>query len=176
MKFLLVLILLISTAYGDSFETDSILLAQKLKAGLMKQLSEQIAKNGASQAVGFCHENVVDLAKQAAGDLSSRYEFGRTSHKWRNDKNEPKEWVRPYLEKYQGKLKSEITQEFIIHKLPQGKRVYLEPLYVAPLCLQCHGESLKSDVKEKISRYYPHDKAIGFKLNEFRGFIWVKEK
>lgn len=29
---------------------------------------------------------------------------------------------------------------------------------------------------DKIQKLYPQDKATGFKLNDFRGFVWVKEK
>jgi hypothetical protein len=30
-------------------------------------------------------------------------------------------------------------------------------------------------VSNKFNELYPNDKATGFKLGEFRGFIWVKE-
>jgi hypothetical protein len=176
MRLFILLIFLSTTALADTFEADSKNLAQNLKVALVKQLTEKINSQGTAGAVEFCHGNVKTIAKGAAGDMAERYEFGRTSHKWRNEKNTPAPWMNEYLEKFQGKLKSEIKEESLVHKFADGKRVYLEPLYVQPLCLQCHGESLKPEVKQKISSLYPQDKAVGFNLNEFRGFIWVKEK
>jgi hypothetical protein len=176
MHLFMLLIFLSTTALADSFEADAKNLAQNLKVALVKQLTDKINSQGTVAAMEFCHTNVKTIAKGAAGDLSQRFEFGRTSHKWRNDKNSPTPWMNEYLQKFQGKLKSEIKEDSLVHKLADGKRVYLEPLYVQPLCLQCHGESLKPEVKQKISSLYPQDKAVGFKLNEFRGFIWVKEK
>jgi hypothetical protein len=176
MRIFLLLLFLSSAVLADSFESDAKSLAEKLRTGLMQQLNTKIQEKGTKEAVEFCHLNVKDLAKGAAGDFIQRYEFGRTSHKWRNEKNAPSSWMISYLDKFQGKVKTEVSQPFLIHKLEDGKRVYLEPLYVQPLCLQCHGESLKPEVKEKVSSLYPKDTATGFKLNEFRGFIWVKEK
>src|SRR5690606_27351600 len=117
-------------------------------------------------------------AKMASGEMSLKYDFGRTSHLVRNEKNQPQDWMKPYLAKFKGttqtkKPKVEIP---IITKLKSGELAYLEPLYVMPMCLQCHGENISQDVEEKIKSLYPKDQANGFKVGDFRGFIWVKQK
>jgi hypothetical protein len=105
-----------------------------------------------------------------------KFEFGRTSHKIRNQANAPQPWADVYLKEFQGTFKGDIKKDFIIHKLENSKRVYLEPLYVQAQCLTCHGETVAPEIKTKLAEIYPQDKATGFKLGEFRGFIWIKEK
>lgn len=173
--FTLAFVLLLSSAFAQDFEQEAPKLAQDLKTSLMKNLSEKVAKEGAVKAIPFCHENVKPIAKTAAGDRISKYEFGRTSHKLRNEGNKSAPWAEVYLKDFQGTFQKDGKKPFF-HKLENGKKVYLEPLYVQPQCLACHGENVASDVKAQLNQLYPKDQATGFKLGEFRGFIWVKEK
>ncbi len=89
--------------------------------------------------------------------------------------NRPQAWVEYYLKEFQGKLKSDITKNSLLIE-HEGKRIYLEPLFVEAKCLLCHGDKVSTQVSEKIKSLYPQDQAIGFKQGEFRGFIWVKER
>lgn len=179
MKFILVFLVLglqSLSANDDQFLTEAKSLENDLKSSLMTNLSKKIAEVGPEGAVPFCHANVKPIAKAAAKDRLQKYEFGRTSHKIRNPENQPQAWATQYLKEFEGKKKGEVKKEYIIHRLENGKRVYLSPLYVEAKCLLCHGENISSSVKTKIQELYPQDKATGFKLGEFRGFIWVKEK
>jgi hypothetical protein len=172
----LFLLFLFPLAHAQDFQTEAKLLAYDLKTSLMKNLSDQMVKNGPVQAIPFCHSNVKPIAKTAAGDRVAKYEFGRTSYKIRNENNKPQPWAEAYLKEFQGSFKGDIKKDFILHKLENGKQIYLEPLYVQAQCLVCHGDNISKDVKNKIGELYPKDLATGFKLNEFRGFIWIKEK
>jgi hypothetical protein len=167
---------LFSNAYAKDFQSEARVLASDLKTSLMKNLSEHLAEDGPVKAIAFCHGNVKPIAKTAAGVRIAKYEFGRTSHKTRNENNQPQPWAEAYLKEFQGTFKGDIKKEFILHKLENGKQVYLEPLYVQAQCLVCHGENVSPEVKNNITKLYPKDQATGFKLNEFRGFIWIKEK
>lgn len=174
--FSLSLVLFSQYSFSGSFEVEAKLLASDLKKSLMKNLSEEISKNGAVKAIPFCHENVRPIAKEAAGERLAKYEFGRTSHKLRNKSNEPQVWLNSYLKEFEGTFKGDVKKDYIVHQFETGKKAYLEPLFVQAQCLTCHGEILTKDVKNKLKDIYPEDKATGFKLNEFRGFIWIKEK
>lgn len=178
MKVSLLFFLLTSLAFAqeDAFVKEAQSLAKDLKMSLMKNLSEKISKDGPVEAVSFCHANVKPIALGAAKERLAKYEFGRTSHKVRNAMNAPKEWALQYLKEFQGTNKSENSRPYILHTLQDSKRVYLEPLYVEAKCLLCHGENVDKKIKDKVQTLYPQDKATGFKLGEFRGFIWVKEK
>lgn len=94
----------------------------------------------------------------------------------RNVANRPQPWAIQYLKEFEGKYKGEIKKDHIVHKLENGKSVYMEPLYVEAKCLLCHGEQVGQNVSQKLKELYPDDKATGFKLGEFRGLIWVKQK
>lgn len=161
---------------AQDFETEAKLLASDLKMSLMKNLSQKIKSSGGVQAISFCHSNVKPIAKKAAGKRINKFDFGRTSHKIRNKKNEPLAWAQEYLNEYKGTFKGDKKKEFMIHQLENGKKVYLEALYIQPQCLLCHGDKLSTNISQKLQQIYPEDSAIGFKLNEFRGFIWIKEK
>ena len=84
MRLFLLLLFLSTHVFADTFATDAKTLAQNLKQSLVKQLTEKINSQGTAGAVEFCHSNVKTIAKGAAGELAQQYEFGRTSHKWRN--------------------------------------------------------------------------------------------
>jgi hypothetical protein len=178
MKFILIVLVTVNFAFAqkDNFENEAKALATDLKMSLMKNLSDKISKDGPVEAVPFCHANVKLIAKGVAKDRISKFAFGRTSHKVRNEANGPQPWALKYLEEFEGKKKREVSQTSIIHRLEDGKRVYMEPLFVEAKCLLCHGDNINKDVNDKIQGLYPKDKATGFQLGEFRGFVWVREK
>jgi hypothetical protein len=177
-KFIILAFLIVNNAIAqsDQFEKEAKALASDLKTSLMKNLSEKIAKEGPVAAIPFCHANVKPIAKDAAKERMTKYEFGRTSHKLRNAANAPEPWAKKYFKDFEGKQKGEMKLEYFVFTLPNSKRVYMEPLYVEAKCLLCHGNNVSKQIKEKIHELYPKDQATGFKLGEFRGFIWVKEK
>ena len=173
MKILFTLLFFSSFAYShDSFETESAELAKKLKSNLMSELQKKISASGPEEAIDFCHLNVKTIAKSLAGDLAKKYKFGRTSHRVRNQENIPNDWMKVYLDKFN----REKTTKPVIHNFSDGKRAYLEPLFVQPMCLSCHGTAVTGSVKAEIKKRYPNDKATGFKVGDFRGFIWILEK
>ena len=143
-----------------------------------KRLKDEMTKNGPISAIPFCHISVSSIAKDAAKDRVSKYEFGRTSHKLRNEKNAPQEWIKEDLKRFEGTFyeKDKEASYPVVGKLPNGKKYYAEPLFVNNQCMACHGDKITTELKDKITVFYPNDKATGFKLNEFRGLIWVKEK
>lgn len=174
MKFFM-LVLFSMSAYATDFESEAKSLAARLKLNLVTQLTKKMSAEGAVAAVPFCHLQVKPIAKEAAGGDVSKYEFGRSSHKIRNLENKAQDWMAPYLSEFQkSNLKNPSKAQ--IHLFPNGKKAYLEPLYVGPQCLTCHGDVPTGELKAKISALYPADQAIGFKLGEFRGLIWIKQK
>ncbi len=167
--------LLFTSLYSEDFTSEAKDLSRDLKLSLVKNLTDKISSDGPLSAISFCNTNVKLIAKNSAGDRMNFYEFGRTSHKVRNEANNPKLFMEAFLKEFQGKSQKE-NKDFIVISLESKKKVYLEPLYIQPTCLVCHGENISTDVSQKIKELYPNDKATGFRLGEFRGFIWIKEK
>jgi hypothetical protein len=173
---LTIFVFLLAWSKPNSFFKEASELAKNLKQSLASELKMKIAKDGAVEAISFCHENAGPLAKKTVGVKIQKYEFGRTSHLVRNPANTPKEWMKKYLDQYKNSTSDSKLPKSIVHLLPEGKKVYLEPIYIQAECLMCHGSSVSKVVLQKIKQLYPNDQATGFKLGEFRGFVWVKQK
>ena len=56
------------------------------------------------------------------------------------------------------------------------KTYVYKALAIAPPCLKCHADASKMDKKilNEIDERYPHDKAKGFALGDFRGAMVVE--
>ncbi len=176
MKFLILLFLLTQMALAQDFKQEAPKVAESLKKNLMGNLQRELKENGTLKAIDFCHTEVTKLGSKTNQEFKGKYQFGRTSHKIRNSKNEPQDWILPYLEKFQNKKQTDEGTASFYHKTKQGELIYVEPLWTAPMCLQCHGDNISKNVKTELLKRYPTDKAQNFKVGDFRGFIWVKEK
>lgn len=163
-----IILLFLPTLVFADFKQEAQLQAEQLKKSLMENLMQKIQSDGVTGAVAFCHENALPLTEQAK---LKKLAMGRTSNKFRNEKNKPEDWIKPYLLKAQGTTAKKPYEAQVV-KLPSGKEAYLTSLYVAPQCLQCHGK-ITGAIEEKISSLYPNDFAKNYKVGEFRGFIWV---
>ena len=109
----------------------------------------------------------IDPAKAGA------MKVGRTSTRLRSPLNTPPKWVEPYLEKY-GKLAPGKVPKAQLVRLPNGKLGYVEPIFIEPICLRCHGEKLSPGVREDLKKYYPRDAAVNYKLGDLRGLLWLE--
>lgn len=164
-------------AWGKSAEVSPAAAVGQMKSQLVKELQEAMQKGGPENAIEVCHKR----ADEIAADFSKQnYKLGRTSHKIRNLKNAPPEWIQKYLDEYKGLTKTDIEKKgmkmAIDVKLPNGKKGYLEPLFTQSLCLTCHGSNIPPKVDQKLKALYPKDQARGFQEGEFRGFAWAVER
>ncbi|MDY6943534.1 MAG: DUF3365 domain-containing protein [Pseudomonadota bacterium] len=136
---------------------------KRLMGALIKGLED-----GPEAAVEVCQL----VAPEIAAELSTAgVELGRTSHKLRNPRNAPQAWVQPLLDDYvatPGKTEPEVV------RLDSGAVGYVEPIFVQPMCLACHGRALSPGVAARIDGHYPQDQARGFEVGDFRGLFWVE--
>jgi len=123
---------------------------------------------GPEEAIDVCRV----LAPEIAGEASSKnVKVGRTSHRLRNPENAPKPWMEPLLESYS---KTPDKSEPEVVRLEGGGIGYVEPIYVKPMCLACHGKTISSDVASRLDEHYPTDRARDFEEGDFRGLFWVE--
>lgn len=137
------------------------------KKKLMGALSEGLV-DGPEAAIVVCQVVAPKIAEEVG---SAGVELGRTSHKLRNERNAPRDWMLPLLEVYvamPGKAEPEMV------KLKDGGVGYVEPVFVKRMCLACHGSALSPGVVSLIDEYYPRDRARDFKEGDFRGLFWVE--
>lgn len=100
----------------------------------------------------------------------------QTSRKIRNPVNTPDEWETKALEKFEsrGYPKGKPFTEMVTVNKKAVYR-YIKPVYITPVCLQCHGEkeSIPKEICEFLESRYPQDTATGYKNGDLRGGISV---
>ncbi len=144
-------------------------LAERLRS----ELGSAIKSKGVVASMGLCQTLSPDLVTNATDEFG--FESGRTAQRLRNPENAPDEWELKVLQLFQSKItgggdatKLEYAEILIT---AEGDKLfrYMRPIMMTDMCLACHGSDVKQDVKAEIARYYPEDKAMGFKLGELRG-------
>ena len=144
-----------------------------LSERLRSQLAAAIKTGGTVSALGLCQTISPDLVTSASDEFG--FETGRTALRLRNPENIPDEWELKVLQLFQTQIAAggdparlEFSETVTT---AEGDRLfrYMKPIMMADMCLGCHGTDVKLDVKAEIARYYPEDKAMGFKLGELRG-------
>jgi hypothetical protein len=143
------------------------------------ELAAAIKADGTANAVPLCQTTAPDLLTEFTD--SSGFEVMRTSLKLRNPENAPGAWEREVLNEFQEKAAAganpKTLERFDEIVTPEGDRLfrYMSGIPTGEICLKCHGSEIKPDVKAELVRYYPDDKATGYRLGELRGaFSLVK--
>jgi hypothetical protein len=141
-------------------------LIAPFKQALQSALRDGLAR-GPLEAIDACRVRAPELAHEASrGSVAA----GRTSHRLRNVANAPREWVKPLLESYLDEPRG--TGAAVA--LGEGRSGYVEPIFVQPPCLVCHGEAIAEPLRARLAELYPDDRAIGFRAGDFRGLFWVE--
>ncbi len=171
--FTLILFLLPLSLHGieEKVKIKAIDLLKPLKQNLMQTLQSEIKAKGIIGGIEACQIEAPKIA-EALQEKTKKIELGRTSHKLRNSNNAPRDWVKPYLKEFVSSGKIPPVQ---VVRLSGERYGYLEPIMLTqPLCLQCHGNEIESEVMVRLKALYPNDDAAGFKMGEFRGLFWVE--
>ncbi len=145
-----------------------------LKLNFRRTLKEELDKGGPAKALPACRVKAPKITNKSLGE-SQVIRLGRASHRIRNPLNIPPDWVKPYLEKFSQANTSDIPKHVLVELNPH-RYGYIEPIFVEPICLNCHGQDLGKELREAILKDYPLDNATGFKAGEFRGLLWLEMK
>lgn len=163
--------LLLSACHRDSF--DEAPFRERGQAALLpfkKALKQALVRGmqkGPEQAIDACR---VQAPALAAASSNEEVSVGRTSHKLRNPSNAPEPWMLPLLETYGDPAQKEPR----VVEIDEHTVGYVEPIYMQPLCVTCHGTSLAAAVQAQLRAHYPADQATGFEVGDFRGLFWAK--
>jgi len=141
---------------------------EPFKAELQTALRESLRAGGPEGAIQVCRDKAPEIAASLSKD---GVRIGRTSHRLRNPKNLSPRWVEPLIVEF---LEKGNDRTFRAVRLADGAVGYVEPIYVQPMCLGCHGKEISPAVSEKLDAAYPHDNGRGFDAGDFRGVFWVK--
>jgi hypothetical protein len=124
------------------------------------------------------------VAPTIAGELSRQngVKLTRVSLRVRNPLlGTPDAWEQGVLLSFEARLaKGEPADKLEFAETvsePAGRYFrYMKALPVQPVCVNCHGEAanLAPEIKERIAREYPADRATGYLPGQIRGAVSVK--
>jgi hypothetical protein len=137
------------------------------KKGLKQALIAGL-EDGPVEAVAACR---IEAPKLAAAHGLGAVNVGRASRKLRNPANAAKLWMLPFLEVYE---KDPERREPGVVLIDENTVGYVEPMFVQPLCVTCHGADLGADLQAKLKKLYPEDQATGYAAGDFRGIFWAE--
>ncbi|WP_324720828.1 Tll0287-like domain-containing protein [Salinimicrobium sp. HB62] len=148
-------------------------IALETKQLLGQNLMGAIQKEGTLHALEFCNVEAIPLTASKAEKFNVPIQ--RVSNKSRNPQNEatPEEAALIDLFTHQVSAGKDPQPVLIPEK---GTTRFYYPIVTNSMCLQCHGKpgDIEPQVREKILKLYPQDKAVGYSENEVRG-IWKIE-
>ena len=144
---------------------------------LGKALKGEVGKNLKADPTGvkaalFCTQNAKEVAKKAMANFPENIRVRRTAIKYRNPENKPDELDLKVMNQFKEaiEVKKKKIKPIVVKADDNTTRVYV-PLIVEQACLKCHGdvEKMNPEVVKIIKEKYPNDKAVGFKVGDFRG-------
>jgi hypothetical protein len=147
-------------------------LGQEIRRLLMNELQ----KGGLSGAVQACAAQAQQATARFAGE--NGVAIRRISLKYRNAKDQPDDWERNQLERWEAALRDGTApaEVAMVQGLPGNRTLrYLKPIRVESMCLSCHGSGgqINAQVRAAILRHYPDDRAIGYREGDLRGAFSV---
>lgn len=148
---------------------DVVAAVAAFKAQLQSELKEGMSK-GPEHAITVCRDRAPRIAAESG---TAGLTLGRTSSRVRNPRNAPAGWLEPMLEHY---ASHPGDREPRVVRLPDGAVGYVEPVYVQPICLVCHGEKVAPVVSRSLAELYPADRATGYREGDFRGLFWAVKR
>jgi hypothetical protein len=139
---------------------------EALGTRLKERLTSAIGAGGPVSAIDVCRVAAAEITAQVAAEQGVR--IGRTSHRLRNPGNAAPDWAAAQVAKAEAGLS--------LRAGPEGVLGALLPIPTAAVCVTCHGPkaSLAKPVLELLARHYPADQAVGFTVDQLRGWFWVE--
>jgi ribosomal protein S19 len=145
---------------------------------LGKNMKKHMKKGGVMDALNFCTKEAYTLTEKVNTKLPKGVQAKRISANYRNPSNTPTENELKILNSLQALQESHvILPKFVIEKVGMHTYKFYKPLVITKkVCLKCHGDVKDIDLKRAISKNYPLDKAMGYKMGDLRGAIVITIK
>jgi hypothetical protein len=164
----------------SKYTEESRAVAMPFLKNLAAENKKAIDEGGPASAIKVCTE----IAPKMAGDISrqSGWKLTRVSLKVRNPLlGTPDAWEQKNLQEFEARAakgeKVETMEVAEIVQEPAGKSFrFMKPIALKDGCVACHGntEQIPGDVKARLDKDYPHDKATGYGVGQIRGAVSIK--
>jgi hypothetical protein len=155
-----------------------------IAAAMLMELSQTLqaarAEGGPLTAIGVCKTKAPEIAMNLS--MKNQVQVYRVGTRARNpEMGVPNEWQTKALDKFQARLASgdkpyDIEYVEVIKTGAYDLELrYAKPIVLQPMCTACHGtpEQISPEVKDKLAKLYPNDKAVNYKPGELRGAVIV---
>jgi len=140
-------------------------------------LKKHMKSGGPSDALNFCALNASKLTAKVDEQLGKNVSIKRISLKPRNPANKAEKDERKILEALQTLQDTSVRlPRHLIQKTDEGYKFYKPFKITKKVCLKCHGSNIDPKLKKTIAKFYPTDKATGYKMGDLRGAVVVTIK
>ncbi|MBN1212088.1 MAG: DUF3365 domain-containing protein [candidate division Zixibacteria bacterium] len=147
----------------------TVIFAGELKEELMKAMST----GGSVGAIEVCRIKAPKISQIFS---INGVKIRRVAERYRNLDNRATVWQLEIMAEFKDTLTApEFIGEWTRSDTAEVYHYY-KPIYTQPICLNCHGglQTLSPGVIDAVRKYYPNDKATGFKVGELRGMFMVE--
>jgi hypothetical protein len=150
--------------------------AQRVLSEFMTGLGNALQKGGPVYAAAFCNIELPSLTENILKELPEGMRFKRVSYKLRNPANAPDSKDKEALDYFLSERKrTGALPESLLQAGNDKSFRYYQPLSVAPVCLQCHGDKahFNEELRVFLQKKYPEDEAYGYVVGDFRGLLRI---
>ena len=152
----------------------------ELMKRMKTQLQSAMKDGGPAAAMEVCQAVAQSMTTEYSAEIGEGFSIYRTALKLRNPANKPnpdeRAWMETTAQYSTGESPIAPYDKVITNDDYDRELLYWTPIYVAPVCLTCHGgtEQIPDDVEVLLGVRYPDDAAIDFVVGDFRGIVGVK--
>lgn len=168
---------LLSATTNKEIKQEAKSAIMKMGGALKSHMKQNMKAGGPEQAAGFCLEEASGIAKEVNAAYPKGISVKRVSLKYRNPANKPTVDEAEVLKQIQSDVDAHKTvPKMIVKEVAKNSYKVYKPIFMSKgICLTCHGDAQTRDSEayKLIQAKYPHDKAIGYKKDDFRGVFVV---
>jgi hypothetical protein len=143
----------------------------EVQTAVLLELREKLTRDGPIVLMRSCH--LWGVATASRVERQEGIAVGRTSNRLRNPRNAPRSWAAPIVGLYGDRQPPDVGG----YVVDLDDRVgVLRPIYEQASCGACHGrvKTLDRRVRAELDELYPHDRAVGYRTGDLRGWFWVE--
>jgi len=150
----------------------------KMAGAFKSNMKKNVKQGGLIQAAKFCANKAQDIQESVNKTYKDGITLKRISLKLRNQANAPLADELLVLQQIQKDVDAHKNiPKMIVKKISTHKYKVYKPIFIKKnLCLACHGTQKTRDLEayKVIKEKFPQDKAIDYKMDDFRGAFVVE--
>ena len=167
--------LLSPTLYAETksanLETQAAERAAEFATTLKSALADAIKQGGLVEGINVCKMQAPAIAESLSTD---GWTVARKSTKNRNPDNKPDDWEAEKIAQLLDMVRNtESIDNVTFSTSKEGQVRFAKAIKIAPVCLNCHGQTIAPEVKQVLSEHYPNDLATGYRLGDLRGIFSI---